>query len=376
MMPSDYLFVDLQAAARKRQFRMSRLQMFNWGTFSDLHEIPIAEEGFLFVGRSGSGKSTLLDAISSLLVPPQWLSFNTAAREGDGGRYDRNLAAYVRGAWADKKDADSGEIATHYLRTRTTWSALALEFANRSGRVVTLVQLYWLRGSANRNADVRKHFMIAERPFNIATELEGFALDVRSLKQRLGDLHHYDKFRPYGERFRRLLSIDSEVEKGLNAEREASTKERDALVRTVEKRFADDRASGPGTARCGPALGGAVAAMARGGGADLDAATLVQNRPPETARAAPAVLLGAIGRMARAGRALAARLCPPSLVAREMAPTRQRHSEICRCALRCVRTGLPAPGHGAGVADRKSRYRALYPAASGKGNPYQVGRNA
>jgi uncharacterized protein YPO0396 len=44
------------------QFRMTCLQVFNWGTFSGLHEIPISERGFLIVGPSGAGKSTLLDA--------------------------------------------------------------------------------------------------------------------------------------------------------------------------------------------------------------------------------------------------------------------------------------------------------------------------
>lgn len=46
----------------REQFRMSRLQVYNWGTFSELHDVPISERGFLFVGRSGAGKSTLLDA--------------------------------------------------------------------------------------------------------------------------------------------------------------------------------------------------------------------------------------------------------------------------------------------------------------------------
>jgi len=210
MQPGD-LFFDTTQAVRDRQMRMTRLQVLNWGTFGGLHDIPIAESGFLFVGRSGSGKSTLLDAIAALLVPPQWLSFNTAAREGDGGRYDRNLASYVRGAWADKKDESSGEIATHYLRSGTTWSALVLELRSGAGRVVTLVQVYWLRGASNRNAEVRKHFMIAERPFSIARDLAGFDLDIRGLKQRLAEVQHFEKFRAYGERFRRLLSIDTEL---------------------------------------------------------------------------------------------------------------------------------------------------------------------
>ena len=76
---------------RREQFRLTRLSLLNWGTFAGLHEVPIAPDGFLIVGRSGSGKSTLLDAYTALLVPPRWTSFNAAAREGDRSRTDRNL---------------------------------------------------------------------------------------------------------------------------------------------------------------------------------------------------------------------------------------------------------------------------------------------
>ena len=34
----------------EEQFRAVRLQVHNWGTFSGCNDIPIAEEGFLFVG--------------------------------------------------------------------------------------------------------------------------------------------------------------------------------------------------------------------------------------------------------------------------------------------------------------------------------------
>lgn len=74
------LFLSDLPTSREEQFRMRRLQVLNWGTFSGLHEVPIAERGFLFVGRSGSGKSTLLDAMSALLVPPALVDFNAAAR--------------------------------------------------------------------------------------------------------------------------------------------------------------------------------------------------------------------------------------------------------------------------------------------------------
>ena len=195
------------------QFRMSRLQVFNWGTFTGVHDIPIMEQGFLFVGRSGAGKSTLLDAFSALLVPPRWIVFNAAAREAEKTGRDRNLVSYIRGAWAEQKDDDSGEIAMRYLRPGTTWSALALTYRNAADQYVVLVQLLWLRGSANGPGNVRRHFMIFERPFEL-NELEVFGqsnLDLRKLKQTLDDAFHRSEFSAYAERFRRLLGIESEM---------------------------------------------------------------------------------------------------------------------------------------------------------------------
>lgn len=195
------------------QFRMSQLQVFNWGTFSGLHNVPISEQGFLFVGRSGAGKSTLLDAFSALLVPPHWIDFNAAARESEKTKRDRNLVSYVRGAWAEQKDDSTGEIATRYLRPGTTWSALAMSYRNALDQHVVLVQLLWLRGNANGPGDVKRHFMIFERSFEL-NELEVFGqsnLDVRQLKQVFGDAFHRREFSAYAERFRRLLGIESEM---------------------------------------------------------------------------------------------------------------------------------------------------------------------
>lgn len=204
------LLADLPTP-RAEQFRMRRLQVLNWGTFSGLHEVPIAERGFLFVGRSGSGKTTLLDAMSALLVPPALVDFNAAAREAERSGRDRSLVSYVRGAWAAQHDESSGEVATQYLRRGPVWSALALEYRNALGRCVTLVRLLWIRGNGSAADDVKKHFIVAERPFDLATELEGFDLDLRRLKQRLADVHHHDSFNAYAERFRRLLGIGNET---------------------------------------------------------------------------------------------------------------------------------------------------------------------
>lgn len=197
----------------REQFRISSLQVFNWGTFSGRHDIPIAERGFLFVGRSGTGKSTLLDAFSALLIPARWIDFNAAAREAEKSGRDRNLLTYLRGAWGDQKDNASGEIATQYLRAGSTWSALALTYKNSVNQTVTLTQLFWIRGNSNSSADVKRLYLIIERAFDLR-ELENFStsdFDVRKLKTSIPDAFIRNEFRPYCERFCRLLGIESEM---------------------------------------------------------------------------------------------------------------------------------------------------------------------
>lgn len=145
----------------EEQFRAVRLQVHNWGTFSGCNDIPIAEEGFLFVGASGSGKSTLLDAFSQLLIPPRWVDFNAAAHETGGKvKGDRSIVSYVRGAWSELQ-TDAG-VTTQYLREETTASGLALTFRN-ARRIVTLLQVFWIRGKLNGVGDVKRLYAVVER---------------------------------------------------------------------------------------------------------------------------------------------------------------------------------------------------------------------
>jgi len=51
----------------QEQFRMRRLQVYNWGTFSGIHEIPVSERGFLFVGPLA-----LANPPSSMPFPRYW----------------------------------------------------------------------------------------------------------------------------------------------------------------------------------------------------------------------------------------------------------------------------------------------------------------
>ena len=193
------------------QFRLTRIQTFNWGTFSNVFDFPIPKEGYLFVGPSGSGKSTVLDAHAALLTPPKWVDFNVAAREAERHGRDRSVMTYLRGAWA-QQTGDSGEYVSQYLRSGTTWSAIAETYRDDLGRIVVLAQILWVKGNSTASGDAKRVYLTIEREFDVQ-ELEFFAkseFDTRRFKHDLPDAKVHTEFSAYQERFRRLLGIDNE----------------------------------------------------------------------------------------------------------------------------------------------------------------------
>jgi uncharacterized protein YPO0396 len=197
---------------RDEQFRLARLQTYNWGTFEGVVTVGIPEAGYLFVGPSGSGKSTLLDAHTALLTPPKWVDFNVAAREAERAGKDRSLMSYVRGAWAEQT-GEHGQHVVQYLREGTTWSALAATYRNGVGKTVVLAQLLWVRGSATASSEVKRHHLVLQREFDVK-ELKFFAesdFEVRRIKAALPDAFSKQEFSAHQERFRGLLGIENEL---------------------------------------------------------------------------------------------------------------------------------------------------------------------
>lgn len=198
---------------QESQFQLRRIQTYNWGTFDKLREINIAREGHLILGPSGSGKSTLLDGHTSLLTPPRWLDFNTAARSTVKGTGDRSLATYVRGAWA-LQTGDEGEKVKKYLRTGSTWSALAETYRNGTGRTIVIGRILWIKGNGSAETDVHRLYFTAEREFTLREleffPTEGIGFEVRRLKATLPDVQFTDEFSGYQTRFMRLFEIKSD----------------------------------------------------------------------------------------------------------------------------------------------------------------------
>lgn len=191
------------------QFKLVKIQNFNWGTFSRHLVIDVSPKGMLFIGPSGSGKSTIFDSHASLLTPPNWVHFNVAARESES-RQDRNLATYIRGVWGEQT-VGTGEISDQQLRKGPTWSAIAETYRNGEGRTVTLAHVYWIRTTSSALKDVGKRYLVADRDLDLG-ELKFFPesqFNVRRFKSDLRDVYDTDEFSEYQERFRSQLGIDT-----------------------------------------------------------------------------------------------------------------------------------------------------------------------
>ena len=75
--------------------RLHRCELFNWGTFHGrVWSLDLSGTNTLLTGDIGSGKSTLVDAMTTLLVPSQKVSYNKAA---GAEAKERNLKSYVLG---------------------------------------------------------------------------------------------------------------------------------------------------------------------------------------------------------------------------------------------------------------------------------------
>ncbi|GAA2095209.1 ATP-binding protein [Brevibacterium salitolerans] len=142
-------------AAPGDQWRLAEVQLANWGTFDkEIHRLPIARRGHLITGPSGSGKSSLLDAIAAVLTPDKWLRFNVAAQSAGARADQRSIVSYVRGAWSRTADSTEDRVVSRYLRPGATWSGIVLRYENPGHKPVSLVRLFFIRGTGTSSSDV------------------------------------------------------------------------------------------------------------------------------------------------------------------------------------------------------------------------------
>jgi uncharacterized protein YPO0396 len=190
-------------------FRLQRLELRNWGTFDGrIWTLRLDGANGLLTGDIGSGKSTVVDAITTLLLPANKISYNKAA--GAETR-ERSLRSYVLGYHKSERNEKTGASEPVGLRRGACYSVLLGVFAEpASGATVSLAQVFWLHDG--NPGQPERFYVTASRDTDIATDFADFGSEITHLKRRLrqSGAKVYDLFPEYGKDFRRRLGIASD----------------------------------------------------------------------------------------------------------------------------------------------------------------------
>jgi len=201
--------LDFARDDRKAGFRLRRAEIYNWGTFH--RRVWTLEPGglnCLITGDIGSGKSTFIDALTTLLVPAQRITYNKAA---GAEQRERTLRSYVLGYYKSER-AEAGLSARPVaLRDRNEYSVILAQFHNSGfDRDLTVAQVFWIGDPA---AQPDRFYIVADQPLSIADDFSDFGNDLKNLRKRLREqprVQLFDSFPPYGAALRRGLGIDNE----------------------------------------------------------------------------------------------------------------------------------------------------------------------
>ncbi|MDD2881415.1 MAG: ATP-binding protein [Rhodoferax sp.] len=193
--------LDLGAVRTLAGFRITSLEVFNWGTF-DKRVWTLALDGRngLLTGDIGSGKSTLVDAITTLLVPANRVAYNKAA--GADAR-ERSLRSYVLGHYKSERNETSGNAKPVALRSASDYSVILGVFHNTGfDQTVTLAQVFWMKDTFGQP---ERFYAVADRALSLKADFSDFGTAVPALRARLrkSGVSLFDSFPPYSAHFRR-----------------------------------------------------------------------------------------------------------------------------------------------------------------------------
>lgn len=208
MSDSQSLGLDFCVDDTLSGFRLTRLEVFNWGTFdSRVWTLQLDGKNGLLTGDIGSGKSTLVDAITTLLVPANRIAYNKAA---GADNKERTLRSYVLGHYKSERNEVTGAAKPVSLRDHNNYSVILGVFHNAGyDQTVTLAQVFWMKEAQGQPA---RFFLGAERALSIAADFAHFGSDIAQLRKKLRGLgaELHDSFPPYAAWFRRRFGIEND----------------------------------------------------------------------------------------------------------------------------------------------------------------------
>jgi uncharacterized protein YPO0396 len=192
-------------------FRLARLELYNWGTFGGrVWSVGLDGKNTLLTGDIGSGKSTIVDAVTTLLLPAQRISYNKAA--GADTR-ERSLRSYVLGFYKTERNEVTGATKPVALRDGSDYSVILGVFTNQGyGTTVSLAQVFWQR-SGDAVGQPERFYVTADRPLSVSRDFADFGAEISALRRRLrsdSGVRVHESFPDYGKDFRRRLGIESE----------------------------------------------------------------------------------------------------------------------------------------------------------------------
>ena len=131
-------------------------------------------------GDIGSGKSTLVDAITTLLVPAQKITYNKAA---GAEAKERDLRSYVLGHYKSEKGKSGFQRARSHCANHNTYSVILGQFRNEGfEQQVTLAQVFSFKELHGQPA---RFYVVADTLLNVAEHFTGFGPDINALRKRL-----------------------------------------------------------------------------------------------------------------------------------------------------------------------------------------------
>ncbi|MFQ6155854.1 ATP-binding protein [Micrococcus luteus] len=204
--------LPLGTAINPGQYRLSLVQVVNWGTFHGAHTMHVDRAGTMLTGNSGVGKSTLFDAIARVFDARPRSNEAAAARAGHS-EDRRTTYTYMRGKVGDMAVGEGR--ASAFQRPGATWSAVALTFDNAAGTAHTLTALFDLPKNGTESS-LGRFYLIDSVPLDVAAvegiigQTPGRRFTRSGLEAVFPEAQVFDVHKNFAERFRRLLGISSD----------------------------------------------------------------------------------------------------------------------------------------------------------------------
>ncbi|MGE3637381.1 MAG: ATP-binding protein [Pirellulales bacterium] len=149
----ELLIANGEAEIKDTTYRLTQLEVYNWGPFNGLHCAEFDPLGTAIIGPTGSGKTTLVDALMTLLVSqPRYNLASTGGIESD-----RTLISYVRGVLG----GDGTDGCEEVIRPGKTITGICGTYQG-GGDPLRLAGLLWTDGTSNAAEDLKRRWIFSQ----------------------------------------------------------------------------------------------------------------------------------------------------------------------------------------------------------------------